>query len=181
MIEEKDIKVGATFCWDGERVDKSTTGEEYSHQFDSNCKNAYYAINNKSKYPTSFTIVGIDELGNVECAINEGAKSIVMDKDDIMRSATLADVKAKELHKGSLSVPLKVEFGESTLALHHAEDVATMRHALLEISKWFKTKHRELPFILADPFHDDTCNTLLGAIVEWMNDEKEKEEEKNDR
>lgn len=94
-------------------------------------------------------------------------------RDDIMCSAQPADAKAKELHKGSLSIPLKVEFGESTLALHHAEDVATMRHALLEISKWFKTKHRELPFILKNPFNDDICNTLLGEIVEFMEDEEE--------
>jgi hypothetical protein len=177
MIEEKDIKVGATFCWDGERIEMKDSGF-YLHLFDVSSGDFCYTFSNKSKYPTSFTIVGIDELDNVECAINDGETSIVMDKGDIMRSATLADVKAKELHKGSLSVPLKVEFGESTLALHHAEDVATMRHALLEILKWFKTKHRELPFILEDPFNDDICNTLLGVIVEFMTDEKEKEEEK---
>lgn len=175
MIEEKDIKVGATFCWDGERMEKKDSGF-YLHLFDVSSGDFCYAFSNKSKYPTSFTIVGIDELDNVECAINEGAMSIVMDKGDIMRSATLASVKAKELHEGSLSVPLKVEFGESTLALHHAEDVATMRHALLEISKWFKTGHKELPLILENPFNDDTCNALLGAIVDFMNDEKVKEE-----
>ena len=175
MIKEKDIKVGVKFCWDGERVESSPIGQfngYYLHMFDTGYKLACYTFSNKSEHPTTFTIVGIDTMGDVECAINEGETSIVMEKNDIMRSATLADAKAKELHKGSLSVPLKVEFGESTLALYHAEDVATMRHVLLEISKWFKTKHRELPLILAEPFNDDVCNSLLDMIVEYMKDEK---------
>lgn len=176
MIEEKDIKVGVKFCWDGERVESSPIGQfngYYFHMLDTNYKLACYTFSNKSEYPTTFTIVGIDTKGYIECAINDGETSIVMEKNDIMRFAHIADAKAKELHKGSLSVPLKVEFGESTLALHHAEDVATMRHVLLEISKWFKTKHRELPFILAEPFNDDVCNSLLDMIVEYVKDEKE--------
>jgi hypothetical protein len=175
MIEEKDIKVGATFCWDGERIEMKDSGF-YLHLFDVSSGDFCYTFSNKSKYPTSFTIVGIDELDNVECAINDGETSIVMDKGDIMRSATLADVKAKELHKGSLSVPLKVEFGESTLALHHAEDVATMRQVLLQIVNWFKTGHRKLPLTLTDPFNDSVCNDLYGTIFEWMKDEKEDKE-----
>ncbi len=172
MIEEKDIKVGATFCWEGERVEMRDSGF-HLHEFAVKGDDFCYTFSNKSKYPTSFTIVGIDELDNVECAINKGAMSIVMDKRDIMRSAQLADKKAKELHKGSLSIPLKVEFGESTLALHHAEDVATMRHVLLQIMNWFKTGHRKLPIILKEPFHDDACNTLFGAIFDFMENEKE--------
>lgn len=79
-----------------------------------------------------------------------------------------------KLNKGSLSVPLKVEFGEPTLALRHAEDVATMRQVLLQITNWFKSNHRELPLILDNSFNDDICNTLLWAVVDFM--EKEKEE-----
>lgn len=81
----------------------------------------------------------------------------------------------KKLNEGSLSVPLKLEFGESTLALHHAEDVATMRQVLLQITNWFKSNHRELPLILANPFNDDICNTLFWTVVDFMNDEKEGE------
>lgn len=170
MIEEKDIKVGVKFCWDGEKM--GTDDGICLHQFNA-ASGDWYTFLNKSEQPTTFTIAGIDTMGNVECAVNEGETSIVMEKNDIMRFAHIAGTEAKELHKGSLSVPLKVEFGESTLALHHAEDVATMRHVLLEISKWFKTKHRELPFILAEPFNDDVCNSLLDMIVEYMKDEKE--------
>ena len=173
MIEEKDIKVGVKFCWDGEKM--GTDDGICLHQFNA-ASGDWYTFLNKSEHATTFTIVGIDTMGNVECAINEGETSIVMGKNDIMRFAHIADTEAKELHEGSLSVPLKVEFGELTLVLHHAEDVATMRQVLLEISKWFKTKHRELPLILAEPFNDDVCNSLLDMIVEYMKDEKEEKE-----
>lgn len=182
MIKEKDIKVGAKFCWDGERVDASGIGEEFSgyylHQFGTDERDFSYAFSNKSEYPTTFTIVGLDKIDNIECAINDGEMSIVMGKKDIMRFAHLEDAEPEELHQGSLSVPLKVEFGESTLALHHAEDVATMRQILLQIMNWFKTGHRKLPLTLRDPFNDDVCNELYGTIFEWMKDEKE---ERNDR
>ena len=170
MIKEKDIKVGVKFCWDGEKM--GTDDGVCLHQFNA-ASGDWYTFFNKSEQPTTFTIVGIGADGYIECAINEGETSIVMEKNDIMRFAHIAGTEAEELKKGSVSVPLKVEFDESTLALHHAEDVATMRHALLEISKWFKTKHRELPFILAEPFNDDVCNSLLDMIVEYMKDEKE--------
>ena len=176
MIEEKDIKVGVKFCWDGERVESSPIGQfngYYLHMFDTSYKLACYTFSNKSEYSTTFTIVGISAEGFIECAVNEGETSIVMEKNDIMRFAHIAGTEAEELKKGSVSVPLKVEIGESTLSLHHAEDVATMRQVLLQISKWFKTKHRELPFILAEPFNDDVCNSLLDMIVEYMKDGKE--------
>ncbi len=176
MIKEKDIKVGTKFCWDGERVNTSEISKlsgYYLHQLDTDVKDFSYAFSSKSKYPTTFTIVGLDKIDNVECAINDGEMSIVMGKDDIMHFAHIAGTEAEELHEGSLSVPLKVEFGESTLALHHAEDVATMRQVLLQIMNWFKTGHRKLPLILEEPFNDDLCNTLFGAIVDFMNDEKE--------
>jgi hypothetical protein len=180
MIKEKDIKVGAKFCWDGERVDASGIGEEFSgyylHQFGTDERDFSYAFSNKSEYPTTFTIVGLDKIDNIECAINDGEMSIVMGKKDIMRFAHLEDAEPEELHQGSLSVPLKVEFGESTLALHHAEDVATMRQVLLQIVNWFKTGHRKLPLTLAEPFNDDVCNELYGTIFEWMKDEKEDKE-----
>lgn len=83
----------------------------------------------------------------------------------------------RKLNEGSLSVPLKVEFGESPLALRHAEDVATMRQVLLQITNWFKSNHGELPLILDNSFNDDICNTLLWAVVDFMKKEKEK---KND-
>lgn len=81
--------------------------------------------------------------------------------------------KNESFDKEVLPVPVKIEVGESTLALHHAEDVATMRQVLLQISNWFKTDRRKLPLLLAEPFNDDTCNSLLDAIVDWMKDEKE--------
>lgn len=182
MIKEKDINVGAKFCWDGERVDTGSISGYYEHQLCTDIKDYRYILINKSKYPTTFTIVGLDKIGNVECAISDGEKSIVMKKADIMRFAHIAGTEEEELeeelHEGSLSVPLKVEFGESTLALHHAEDVATMRQVLLQIMNWFKTGHRKLPLTLRDPFNDSACNDLYSAIFEWMKDEKE---EKNDR
>ena len=170
MIKEKDIKVGAKFCWDGEKM--GMDDGICLHQFNA-ASGDWYTFLNKSEQPTTFTIVGIDTMGNIECAINEGETSIVIEKNDIMRFAHIAGTEAKELKEGSLSVPLEVGAGEITLSLHHAEDVATMRQVLLEISKWFKTKHRELPFILAEPFNDDVCNSLLDMIVEYMKDEKE--------
>ena len=178
MIKEKDIKVGAKFCWDGERVDASGIGEEFSgyylHQFGTDERDFSYAISNKSEYPTTFTIVGLDKIGNIECAINDDEMSIVMSKDDIMRFAHIADTESEELDdEGSLSIPLKAEIGEVVLSLHHAEDVATMRQVLLQIINWFKTGHRKLPLTLAEPFNDSVCNDLYGTIFEWMKDEKE--------
>ena len=170
MIKEKDIKIGAKFCWDGEKM--GMDDGICLHQFNA-ASGDWYTFLNKSEQPTTFTIVGIDTMGNIECAINEGETSIVIEKNDIMRFAHIAGTEAEELKEGSLSVPLEVGAGEITLSLHHAEDVATMRQVLLEISKWFKTKHRELPFILAEPFNDDVCNSLLDMIVEYMKDEKE--------
>ena len=170
MIKEKDIKVGVKFCWDGEKM--GTDDGICLHQFNA-ANGDWYTFLNKSEHPTTFTIAGIDTMGNVECAVNEGETSIVMEKNDIMRFAHIADTEAEELKEGSLSVPLEVGVGEIALSLHHAEDVATMRHVLLEISKWFKTGHRKLPFILAEPFNDDVCNSLLDIIIEYMEDEKE--------
>jgi hypothetical protein len=171
MIKEKDIKVGAKFCWDGEKMDKNNAGT-CTHIL-STVRNGCYSFANKSEYPTIFTIVEMNDY-EAECLVNEGAMSIVMSKDDIMRFAHIADAEEEELDDdGSLSIPLKVEFGESTLALHHAEDVATMRQVLLQIVNWFKTGHRKLPLTLAEPFNDSVCNDLYGTIYEWMKDEKE--------
>ena len=170
MIEEKNIKVGVKFCWDGEKM--GMDDGICLHQFNA-ASGDWYTFLNKSEHPTTFTIAGIDTMGNVECAINDGETSIVMEKNDIMRFAHIAGTEAEELKKSSATVPLEVGAGEITLSLHHAEDVATMRQVLLEISKWFKTKHRELPLILAEPFNDDTCNSLLEMIVEFMKGEKE--------
>lgn len=180
MIKEKDIKVGAKFCWDGERVNASEIDKfngYYLHQFDTDATGFGYSLSNKSKYPTTFTIVGLDKIDNVECAINDGAMSIVMGKDDIIRFAHLEDAKDEEPdEEGSLSIPLKAEIGEVILSLHHAEDVATMRQVLLQIVNWFKTGHRKLPLTLAEPFNDSVCNDLYGTIFEWMKDEKEDKE-----
>ncbi len=85
-------------------------------------------------------------------------------------------IKKEELNKGSLSVPLKVEYDTVNLALHNAEDVATMRQVLLQISNWFKSKHKTLPFTLKDPFNDDTCNDMYGYIFDLMKDETKEEE-----
>ena len=180
MIKEKDIKVGAKFCWDGERVESSPIGQfngYYLHMIDTNNELACYTFSNKSKYPTTFTIVGIGTEGFIECAVNEGETSIVMEKNDIIRFAHIADTEAGELKEGSLSVPLEVGVGEITLSLHHAEDVATMRQVLLQIVHWFKTGHRKLPLTLEEPFNDSICNELYSIIYDWMKDEKE---EKND-
>lgn len=174
MIKEKDIKVGTKFCWDGERVDTSSISGYYVHQFCTDIKDYRYILTNKSKYPTTLTIVGLDKIGNVDCAINDGETSIAMGKSDIMRFAHIAGTEEEELdEEGSLSIPLKAEIGEVTLSLHHAEDVATMRQVLLQIVNWFKTGRRKLPLTLAEPFNDDVCNELYGTIFEWMKDEKE--------
>lgn len=183
MIKEKDIKVGAKFCWDGERVNTSEIDKfngYYLHQFDTDATGFSYGLSNKSKYPTTFTIVGLDKIDNIECAINDGEMSIVMGKDDIMHFAHIASTEEEELEEeleeGTLSIPLKVEIGEVILSSHHAEDVATMRQVLLQIMNWFKTGHRKLPLTLAEPFNDSVCNDLYGTIFEWMKDEKEEKE-----
>lgn len=175
MIEEKNIKVGAKFCWDGEKM--GTDDGICLHQFNA-ASGDWYTFLNKSEHPTTFTIAGIDTMGNVECAINDGETSIVMEKNDIMRFAHIAGTEAGELHEDSATVPLEVGAGEITLSLHHAEDVATMRQVLLQIVHWFKTGHRKLPLTLEEPFNDSICNELYGVIYDWMKDEKE---EKNDK
>lgn len=183
MIKEKDLNVGAKFCWDEERVDTSSISGYYVHQLCTDIKDYRYILTNKSEHPTTFTIVGIDTMGNVECAINDGETSITMGKMDIMRFAHIAGTEEEGLEEkldeeSTLSIPLKVGIGEAILSLHHAEDVATMRQVLLQIHHWFKTGHRKLPLTLRDPFNDDVCNELYGAIFELMKDEKE---EKNDK
>lgn len=183
MIKEKDLNVGAKFCWDEERVDTSSISGYYVHQLCTDIKDYRYILTNKSEHPTTLTIVGLDKIDNVECAINDGETSITMGKRDIMRFAHIAGTEEEELEEeldaeGTLSIPLKAEIGEVVLSLHHAEDVATMRQVLLQILHWFKTGHRKLPLTLRDPFNDDVCNELYGMIVDWMKDEKE---EKNDR
>ncbi len=55
--------------------------------------------------------------------------------------------------------------------LDNAQDVAVMRYVLLQMSRWFKTDHKELPFTLIDPFHDGVCNDLYGLIFEKMKEE----------
>ena len=43
-------------------------------------------------------------------------------------------------------------------AMDNAQDVATMRHVLLQFSNWFRTDFKELPLFLKNPFMDDFCN-----------------------
>lgn len=102
MIKEKDIKVGTKFCWDGEHVKTSEIDKlngYYLHLFDTDVEGFHYAFSNKSKYPTTFTIVGLDKIDNVECAINDGEMSIVMGKDDIIRFAHIEGAEAEDAER----------------------------------------------------------------------------------
>ena len=64
-------------------------------------------------------------------------------------------------------------------AMDNASDVAVMRYVLLQFYNWFKTGFKELPLIEKDPFVDDWCNGMTGAIYEYMSDVTKKQECKN--
>ena len=64
-------------------------------------------------------------------------------------------------------------------AMDNAHDVAVMRYVLLQFYNWFKTGFKELPLIEKDPFVDDWCNGMTGAIYEYMSDVTKKQECKN--
>lgn len=64
-------------------------------------------------------------------------------------------------------------------SIDNAQDVAVMRHVLLQFYNWFKTDFKELPLFLKDPFVDDACNCYAQAITKRMMDiTKEKNKKK---
>ncbi len=79
----------------------------------------------------------------------------------------------EKLNSGSISMPIKVDIKDITVTSTYAEDVATMRQVLLQISRWFKTGHKELPFTFMAPFHDEMCNDMYEFIVELMKKESD--------
>lgn len=74
-------------------------------------------------------------------------------------------------------IDFKSEIPETvTNIIQNAEDVATMRHVLLELSSWFKYKHKRLPLIIKEPFNNQDCNNLLEFIVDMMKEEMKDED-----
>ncbi len=64
-------------------------------------------------------------------------------------------------------------------AMDNAHDVAVMRYVLLQFTNWFKTDFKKLPLFERDPFVDNWCNGMTGAIYEYMSDITKKKEETN--
>lgn len=77
----------------------------------------------------------------------------------------------RELH---IDLGVKPEYSDGLLAaMRCAEDVATMEHVLLQLSRWFKTGHKELPVMKKDPFNNENANCLLNYIYGYMKEETE--------
>lgn len=55
-------------------------------------------------------------------------------------------------------------------AMDNAQDVATMRHVLLQFVNWFKTGYEELPLFVKNPFTDKICNCYAQIITDYMID-----------
>lgn len=64
-------------------------------------------------------------------------------------------------------------------SIDNAQDVAVMRHVLLQFYNWFKTDFKELPLFESDPFVDDWCNGMAREIYRYMSDITKKQEGKN--
>lgn len=78
---------------------------------------------------------------------------------------------SREIH---VDLGVKPEYSDWLLAaMRCAEDVATMEHVLLQLSRWFKTGHKELPVIKKDPFNNENANCLLNYICGCMKEETE--------
>lgn len=161
MIDKKNVKKGLRFNWDGERIEKKESGDNVIHIFPTG-EGGHYSISKKSEYPTTFTVVAIDDM-LAECMDEDGVRSIVIHIDDIMKFAHVAEYRPKSLPLKSLS--------DICIVSSYAEDMATTRQVLLQISRWLRTGHKELPFTLAEPFNDECCNTLYAYIVELMKEE----------
>lgn len=55
-------------------------------------------------------------------------------------------------------------------SMDNAQDVATMRHVLLQFVNWFKTGYEELPLFVKNPFTDEICNCYAQLITDYMID-----------
>lgn len=55
-------------------------------------------------------------------------------------------------------------------SMDNAQDVATMRHVLLQFVNWFKTGYEELPLFVKNPFTDEICNCYAQQITDYMID-----------
>lgn len=80
------------------------------------------------------------------------------------------------LHSGFLTDSVRTEKTDMCVAFDNAQDVAIARHVLLQISNWFKSKHKQVPFMYAEPFNDEVCNEAFSLIVECMKKEQRDEE-----
>lgn len=165
MIDKKDFKIGLRFNWDGERIERKEGDNSVTHIFPTG-ENSYYSITKKDEYPTTFTIAAT-EGGLIECLDDDAVRSIVMHIDDIAKYAHVAEDRPK-------SLPLK-KLSDIQIVSNYAEDMATMRNVLLQISRWFKNGHKVLPLTLADPFNDECCNALYAYVYELMKKETEDE------
>ncbi len=80
-----------------------------------------------------------------------------------------------DLHYGAITETLKTEKTDMCVAFDNVQDVATTRQVLLQISNWFKSKHRHLPLTWENPFNDEICNDAYSVVVQFMKDEREEE------
>lgn len=73
---------------------------------------------------------------------------------------------------------LNVEKSDMCVAFDNAQDVATMRQVLLQISNWFKSEHRSLPLTWESPFNDEICNMAYSVVFQLMKKERDKDAER---
>lgn len=74
-----------------------------------------------------------------------------------------------------IKVDLVPNFSDGLVAMiKSVEDANTIESVLLQLSNWFKTKHKELPLLPYEPFNNENANTLLHVIIDYMRDDMKK-------
>lgn len=74
-----------------------------------------------------------------------------------------------------IKVDLVPNFSDGLVAMiKSVEDANIIESVLLQLLNWFKTKHKELPLLPYEPFNNESANTLLHVIIDYMRDEMKK-------
>lgn len=74
-----------------------------------------------------------------------------------------------------IKVDLVPNFSDGLVAMiKSVEDANIIESVLLQLSNWFKTKHKELPLLPYEPFNNESANILLHVIIDYMRNDMKK-------
>lgn len=126
----------------------------------------------RSASPLYFTVLFVDsfDCGRVMIGIGDThAMNVRMDYiqkyGDMVMPWAKKDAKPGEQGGQQVLGERVFESEGLALAIHNAEDVATMREVILHIYGYI-VKGLPLPPLMVDSFHDDAINTLVAGIYE---------------